>query len=266
MTASPFSIRRLDDDVAYVTGASAGIGRATALRLAALGAKVFLGARRLDRLHEAKADVESRVSGARVEVGVVDVTDRASLDAWLRHGEVAVGPCSIVVDNAGLALGRAHVDVLDERDQDTMIDTNVRAAIDVVRKTLPGMKVRGRGDIVVVTSIAGREPYAGGGVYCASKAALQAFARALRDELLGTDIRVLTFDPGLVETEFSVVRNKGDLSAARKPYEGLVPLSADDVADCIAFSLSRPRHMSVDAMTILASAQLGTQRFARRPA
>lgn len=260
----PFSIRRLDDDTAFITGASAGIGRATALKLAALGARVVLGARRKDRLDAVKAEVEAAVVGARVSALAVDVTDRAAVSAWLAAGEQAQGPCSILVDNAGLALGRAHVKDLTEADQDTMLDVNVRAAFDLVRKVVPGMIARGRGDIVLMASVAGSEPYAGGSIYCASKAALQAFARALRAELLGHDIRVLTLDPGLVETEFSLVRNKGDADAAKKPYEGLTPLSADDIADCAAFALSRPRHMSLDRMLILAQAQLGTQAFARK--
>ncbi|MDP2345917.1 MAG: SDR family NAD(P)-dependent oxidoreductase [Deltaproteobacteria bacterium] len=261
----PFSIRRLDDDTAFITGASAGIGRATAFKLAALGARVVLGARRVDRLHKVKAEIEAEVPAARVAAVAVDVTDRTALAAWLKEGEQALGPCSILVDNAGLALGRAHVADTTSADQDTVLDVNVRAAFDLVRLVLPGMKARGRGDLVLMASVAGSEPYAGGAVYCASKAAMQAFARSLRAELLGTDIRVLTLDPGLVETEFAMVRFGGDAAAAKKPYEGLTPLSADDVADCAAFALSRPRHMSLDRMLILAQAQLGTQAFARKP-
>jgi len=261
----PFSIRRLDDDTAFITGASSGIGRATAVKLAALGARVVLGARRQPQLDAVKKAIEAAVAGARVSAIAVDVTDRAAVDAWLAAGAAAQAPCTILVDNAGLALGRAHVKDLNQADQDTMLDVNVRAAFDLVRKALPGMTARGHGDIVLMASVAGLEPYAGGSIYCASKAAMQAFARALRAELLGTDIRVLCLDPGLVETEFSLVRNKGDADAARKPYEGLTPLTADDVADCVAFALSRPRHMSIDRMLVMAQAQLGTQAFARKP-
>ena len=260
----PFSIRRLDDDTAFITGASAGIGRATALKLAALGARVVLGARRGDRLQAVKAEIEAAVPQARVAAVVVDVTDRTAIASWLQQGEAALGPCSILVDNAGLALGRSHVADTTDADQDTVLDVNVRAAFDLVRAVLPGMKARGRGDLVLMASVAGTEPYAGGAVYCASKAALQAFARSLRAELLGSDIRVITLDPGLVETEFALVRFKGDTVAAQKPYEGLSPLTADDIADCAAFAVSRPRHMSLDRLLILAQAQLGTQQFARK--
>ncbi len=261
----PFSIRRLDDDTAFNTGASAGIGAATAKQLAALGARVVLGARRLDRLLAVKKEIEEEVSGARVSAIVVDVTDRGAVKDWLEQGEAQQGPCSILVDNAGLALGRAHLKDTTDEDADIVLDVNVRAAFDLVRRVVPGMLARGRGDVVLMASVAGSEPYAGGAIYCASKAALQAFARSLRAELLGTDVRVLTLDPGLVETEFSLVRNKGDAAAAKKPYEGLTPLTAFDVADCVAFALSRPRHVSLDRMLILAQAQLGTQAFARKP-
>ena len=260
----PFSVRRLDDDTAFITGASAGIGRATAMKLAALGARVVLGARRVDRLNEVKTGIEAAIPGALVAAIAVDVTDGAGLASWLHAGERALGPCSILVDNAGLALGRAHVADTSTADLDTVLSVNVRVAFELVRLVLPGMNARGRGDVVFLASVAGSEPYAGGAVYCASKAALQAFARSLRAELLGSDIRVLTLDPGLVETEFALVRFGGDVAAAKKPYEGLTPLTADDVADCAAFALSRPRHVSLDRMLILAQAQLGTQLFARK--
>lgn len=261
---NPISFASLSGEVAFVTGASAGIGAACARHLAALGAAVVLGARRLDRLEAVKADIEARVHGARVFTTSVDVTDSAAVDSWLAAGTAALGAPTILVDNAGLALGRAHVADLNDTDVDSMLDVNVRAAIRLVQRVVPGMKARGRGDIVLMASIAGTEAYAGGSIYCASKAALQAFGRSLRAELLGTDIRVLTLDPGLVETEFSMVRNRGDVAAATATYNGLEPLTADDVADCVAFALTRPRRLSLDRMQVMASAQLGTQAFFRR--
>jgi NADP-dependent 3-hydroxy acid dehydrogenase YdfG len=268
---SPISITRLDGQTAFVTGASAGIGAAVARHLALLGAHVVLGARRTDKLETQKAAIEAAIAeneGAAAAVGrvaaiAVDVTDAVAVDAWLKSGEAQCGAPSILVDNAGLALGRAHVADLDDADVDQMLNVNVRAAFRLVQKVVPGMKARGRGDIVLMASIAGTDPYAGGSVYCATKAALQTFGRCLRAELLGTDVRVLTFDPGLVQTEFSSVRFKGDAAAAQSPYQGLDPLVADDVADCVAFALTRPRRMSLDQMQILASAQLGTRAFAR---
>lgn len=252
--------RSLVDDTAYITGASAGIGKAVAFALAAAGARVHLGARRIDKLRDVKRDIEAAVPDARVSVGSVDVLDDAAVDAWLG---AAPAPCTILVPNAGLALGRAPVAELSMSDVDTMLDTNVRAVFALCRKVVPALLSGGRGDVVMMASVAGSEPYANGSIYCASKAALHAFARALRAELLGKDIRVLTFDPGMVETEFSLVRNKGDAAAAQKVYEGMHPLSAEDVADCVLFSLTRPRHMSIDRMLILASDQLGTQAVHR---
>lgn len=263
MTAGMTRTRSLVDDTAFITGASAGIGRALAFALAASGARVYLGARRLARLHEVKREIEAATPGARVDVGSVDVTDDASVDAWLAK---APAPCTILVPNAGLALGRAPVSELSVEDMDTMLDTNVRAVFALCRKVVPTLVAQGRGDVVMMASVAGSEPYANGSIYCASKAALHAFARALRAELLGKDVRVLTFDPGMVETEFSLVRTKGDAAAAKKVYEGMNPLSADDVADCVVFALTRPRHMSIDRMLILATDQLGTQTIHRRPA
>lgn len=261
MTATTGSARTLADDTAFITGGSSGIGRAVALALARAGAAVVLGARRLDRLEEVRQQLLHEVPGARVHVGRVDVTDGASVDAWLA---AAPWPCSILVPNAGLALGRARVDELDLHDIDTVLDTNVRAVFALTRKVLPGIRARGHGDVVMMASVAGSEPYANGSIYCASKAALQAFSRSLRAELLGEDIRVLTFDPGMVETDFALVRTRGDAAAAAKVYQGMRALSADDVAECVAFALTRPRHMSIDRMLILATDQLGTSQVHRR--
>ena len=256
--------RRLDDDVAYVTGASSGIGLAVALELARAGAALALGARRAPRLAQAADAIRAQVPGARVFSHALDVNDPASRAAWVAAAEGAAGPCSILVHNAGLALGRRAVADEDLREADTMLDTNVRSVMALSRALLPGMIARNRGDVVLIASVAGSEPYALGAAYCASKAAVQAFGRALRAELLGKDVRVLTFDPGLVDTEFSLVRFAGDRAAADKVYAGMRPLSATDVAECVAFALTRPRHISIDRMLILAADQLGTQAVHRR--
>ena len=256
--------RRLDDDVAYVTGASSGIGLAVALELARAGATLVLGARRVARLDAAAADIRGAVAGARIFTHQLDVNDAHSRAAWQAAAEAAAGPCSIVVHNAGLALGRRAVADEDLREADAMLDTNVRSVIALSRALLPGMIARNRGDVVLIGSVAGSEPYAMGAAYCASKAAVQAFGRALRAEMLGKDVRVLTFDPGLVETEFSLVRFAGDRAAADRVYAGMRPLAAADVAECVAFALTRPRHVSLDRMLILATDQLGTQAVHRR--
>lgn len=256
--------RRLDDDVAFITGASSGIGLAIAHELARAGAALALGARRVDRLQAAADAIRADVPGARVFVHPLDVNDADSRAAWIAAALHSAGPCSILVHNAGLALGRRSVAEEDLREADAMLDTNVRSVIALTRALLPGMIARNRGDVVLIASVAGSEPYAMGAAYCASKAAVQAFGRALRAELLGRDLRVLTFDPGMVDTEFSLVRFGGDGAAAGKVYAGMRPLTATDVAECVAFALTRPRRVSLDRMQILATDQLGTQAVHRR--
>lgn len=255
--------RRLDGEVAYITGASSGIGAACALRLVEHGASVVLGARREDRLAEVAAACRERADGAKVVALPLDVNDDASVDAFLTTGKQRAGDCTILVNNAGGAKGTGKVADADLADWDWMLDTNVRSLFRLTHKVLPGMIERDHGDVVMVASVAGIEPYPGGSVYCAAKAAVQAFSSALRQEVLGRNIRVITLDPGLVETEFSVVR-LGDVERAKKVYEGVTPLTADDVADCAAFALTRPRHMCLDRMLILATAQAGTRAIHRR--
>lgn len=255
--------RRLDGEVAYITGASSGIGAACALRLVEHGASVVLGARRQGRLAEVARACKERADGATVVALPLDVNDDASVDAFLAEGQRQAGSCTILVNNAGGSKGVGHVIDADPDDWDWTLDTNVRSLFRITQKVARGMVARDHGDIVMVASVAGVEPYAGGNVYSAAKAAVQAFATSLRLELLGKDIRVITLDPGLVETEFSLVR-LGDVAKAKKVYEGLTPMTAEDVADCAAFALTRPRRMCVDRMLILATDQAGTRAIHRR--
>ena len=197
---NPISFASLSAEVAYITGGSAGIGAACAHHLAALGAAVVLGARRTDKLEAVRSSILAATPAARVFVGAVDVADGAQVDRWLADGTAALGAPTILINNAGLALGREHLVDSKDADIDTVLDVNVRAAIRLVQRVLPGMKAKNHGDIVMMNSIAGSEPYQGGAVYCASKAAMQAFTRSVRAELLGTNVRVIGLDPGLVET------------------------------------------------------------------
>lgn len=253
---------KLFDHVAYVTGASSGIGAACARRLAEHGASVVLGARRTDRLAEVADDVKTLAPSVQVCALPLDVNDDASVDAFLKDAEAKVGPCDILINNAGLAAGKDPVVDADVADWDRMLSTNVRSLFVLTKKVLRGMLDRGHGDLVNIASMAGVEPYPGGSVYCASKAAVQAFAESLRHEVLGKNIRVMTMDPGMADTEFSLVR-LGSEEAAKDAYKGLIPLSGDDVADCVVFALSRPRHMSLDRMYICATAQAGTRNIHR---
>src|SRR5436305_2014035 len=208
--------------VAVVTGASSGIGAAAARQLADAGFDVVVGARRLDRLREVADPIGARALP-------LDVTETASVDAFCTE----VGACDVLVNNAGGALGLEPIAEADEEKWRWMYDANVLGVMRVTRALLPKIEASGNGHIVVVGSIAGIEVYDGGAGYTAAKHAAAAFTQTLRRELLGKPIRVTEVDPGLVETEFSLVRFGGDAERAKQPYVGMTPLTADDVADCI---------------------------------
>jgi hypothetical protein len=221
---------------AVVTGASSGIGRATAVRLAAEGFDVVAGARRVDRIPRAD----------RVRAVELDVTDDASVDAFCS----TVGPCRVLVNNAGGALGLDPVVDADLGAWQAMWDTNVLGTVRMVRALLPALESSGDGHVVNVGSIAGIEAYVGGAGYNAAKFAVHALTDVLRRETVGAPVRVSEILPGLVETEFSIVRFAGDEERAAKVYEGLTPLTADDVADVIAFMVTRPAHVNLASVLL----------------
>lgn len=255
-------MRRLEGKKAAITGASSGIGAATAEALAEAGAALFLGARRSDRLEAVAREIRSRVPGATIELHDLDVRDHASSEAFAR----AAGATDILVNNAGLARGLDPIATGDEAGWQETLDTNVMGVLRVSRQFLPGMLQRGSGHLVFVGSVAGIDAYAGGAVYCASKAAVTMIARTLRHELFGTGLRVSVVDPGLVAgTEFSVVRFAGDTERAAKPYLKTQPLTPGDVAECIAFAATRPPHVNVEDILVLATAQVGATKVSRQP-
>ena len=222
---------------AVVTGASSGIGYATAVRLAAEGFDVVAGARRVERL--------PTVDGVR---GVpLDVTDDDSVAAFC----AAVGDCRVLVNNAGGALGLDPVAGADLDGWRRMWDTNVLGTVRLVQALLPALEASGDGHVVNVGSIAGVEPYVGGAGYNGAKAALHAMTEVLRRETVAAPVRVSEVLPGMVETEFSVVRFGGDAARAAAVYEGLTPLTADDVADVIAFVVTRPAHVNLATVLLL---------------
>jgi NADP-dependent 3-hydroxy acid dehydrogenase YdfG len=224
---------------AVITGASSGIGEQTALRLADEGFNVVLGARRIDRIEEI-----ARKCGGR---GLpVDVTDASSIDQFV----AAIDSADVLVNNAGLAAGLDPIAELPDESMTVMFETNVLGLIRVTRALLPKLIASGRGHIVNLGSIAGFEVYPGGGGYTASKHAVRAISRTLRLELLGEPVRVTEIAPGLVETEFSVVRFAGDEEKAGKLYEGLTPLTGADIADCIAWAVTRPPHVNIDELVV----------------
>jgi NADP-dependent 3-hydroxy acid dehydrogenase YdfG len=227
--------------VAVVTGASSGIGAATARRLAAEGFEVVLGARRTERL-QAGAD---GICGARALALVV--TDPASVGRFCAE----VSECRVLVNSAGGALGRDSVAEAVEDEWAWMYDANVLGVMRMTKALLPALEASGDGHVVMVGSIAGHEPYVGGAGYNAAKFGLRAMTKVLRLELLGTPVRVTSIDPGMVETEFSVVRFHGDTEKAAAVYAGTTPLTADDIADCIAFAVTRPSHVNIDTMVVM---------------
>jgi NADP-dependent 3-hydroxy acid dehydrogenase YdfG len=229
---------------ALVTGASSGIGAATVRALAAAGFETVAAARRLERCEELAGEVSGRALR-------LDVTDPASAESLAEQ----LTDVDVIVHSAGGALGLEPVGAADEELWRTMYETNVLGVMRVTKALLPALERSGDGHIVVLGSVAGVEVYPGGGGYTAAKHAVNALARTLRLELLGKPIRVTEVAPGLVETEFSLVRFGGDAERAASVYEGLKPLSGDDIAEVIAFAVTRPPHVNVDYVGVKPTAQ-----------
>lgn len=242
--------------VAVVTGASSGIGAAAARRLAGEGFRVVLGARRLEQLEEVAASI-----GDGAAAYALDVTDAASVDAFC----AAVTECRLLVNNAGGALGRDTVAEADEAQWQWMYDANVLGVMRMTKALLPKLVDSGDGHVITIGSIAGIEPYPGGAGYNAAKHAVRAVMDVLRMELLGQPVRVSEIDPGMVETEFSIVRFGGDTDAAAKVYEGMTPLTADDIAECIAWVATRPSHVDIDQMVVRPRDQARATMVFRNP-
>ena len=229
---------------AVVTGASSGIGAATARALAAAGYSVVVGARRMDRLEALAAEIGGRAIQ-------LDVTDRASVEAFAAQ----VPLVNLLVNNAGGALGLEPIAQSVDEHWRTMWETNVLGLMLVTRALLPALEASGAGHIVNVGSIAGLESYPGGAGYTSVKHGVVAITETLRIELLGKPIRVTEVDPGMVETDFSLVRFDGDEERAKKVYAGVTPLTAEDIADCIAWVATRPPHVNIDHMRVTPLAQ-----------
>ena len=237
-----------------ITGASAGIGEATARLFAKEGRNLILIARREDRLTKLVEELDS----VDVKIFGVDVTDHSALETIFKHlNDVSI---DVVVNNAGLALGRDTFDQYDFKDAETMIDVNITAFLKVAHLALPFLK-KSQGHLVNLGSIAGIEAYKGGAVYCGTKHFVHAFSRALRQDLLGTGVRVTIIAPGNVETEFSVVRHKGDKAKADAVYQGWRHLKAEDIADAINYAVTRPKHVDIEHMTVMPTDQAGITVF-----
>ncbi|WP_019986720.1 SDR family NAD(P)-dependent oxidoreductase [Rudanella lutea] len=251
---------------ALITGATSGIGRATAEAFAALGYRLILCGRRTDRLTEL---TDLFAPQTPVTTLTFDVRDRQGVENallslpadWQQDGHPLV---DILVNNAGNAHGLSAIQDGDVADWDQMIDGNVQGLLYVSKAVIPGMVDRGRGHIVNISSIAGKQTYANGAVYCASKAAVEALSTGMRLDLTQHGIKVTNIAPGAVETEFSVVRFKGDTERAAKVYEGFEPLTANDIADTIVYAVTAPAHVTIADLTILASAQAAATTLYRK--
>ena len=246
-----------DRRIAVVTGASAGIGAATARRLAKEGFTIVAGARRVDRLEALAGEIDATVLE-------LDVREADSVDAFAAEIDGRFGRVDVLVNNAGLALGLAPVDQTPDEDWIVMLETNVVGLLRVTRALLPLLRKAPHAHIVNLGSIAGFEVYKGGAGYTASKHAVRAVSRTLRLELNGEPIRVTEVAPGMVETEFSLVRFKGDREAAGNVYKGVQPLSAEDIADIIAFCVTRPPHVDIDEVVVRPVAQAAAYMVARK--
>jgi 3-hydroxy acid dehydrogenase/malonic semialdehyde reductase len=241
-------VTALHGKTAIVTGASSGIGAATAAALRREGARVAVGARRTDRLD---GDLALEL----------DVTDPESCERFVGRVVEELGPLDILVNGAGLALGREPFDASSEEDERTVLETNVNGLIRMTRLCLPHL--RDGGHIVNLGSVAGRQAYENAALYVTSKFAVRGFTYALREDLLGRPVRITTVDPGLVETDFSLVRFRGDAEKARAVYTGVEAMRPDDIADCVLFALTRPPHVNVDELVVKALAQSSGGRILR---
>jgi 3-hydroxy acid dehydrogenase/malonic semialdehyde reductase len=252
-----------DNRVVLITGASSGIGAASAKALARAGFRLALGARRVERVQQLAKEITAEV-GHTPFVQELDVTSPQSAESFVSAAVRHYGTIHVLLNNAGLARGRTYVaEAKDDAEWEEMIETNVLGLLRMTRLVLPHLIESGDGHVINLGSIAGRVAYAGGSAYCGSKFAVRAITEALREELLGKPVRVTTIDPGMVKTEFSLVRFHGDQEQADAVYAGMTPLVAEDIADCIVFAATRPAHVNIDAVVVTARDQCGPTKVVR---
>lgn len=250
-------MQRLENRLALVTGASAGIGAATARALTAEGARCLLVARRRERLEALAAELEGAIPV------VADVTDREGLERAVAAALPDGRRVDLAVLNAGLARGTEPLQAGDPAEWSEVLDTNVKGVLHGLSLVLPGMVERGAGHVVLLGSVAGRWVYPGGAVYCASKHAVRALYEGARLDAAGSGVRFTTVDPGMVETEFSEVRFRGDREKAAGVYEGFQPLAPEDVADAIRYAVTRPPHVDVGELVLWPTAQASVRDVKR---
>lgn len=249
--------------IAIITGASAGIGEATAYALAEIGYDVIITGRRKERLEELQSEIESKYKVKALPLAF-DVRNYEETKQALEGLPAEWSSVDVLVNNAGLAAGLEPVQEGKVDNWERMIDTNIKGLLYVTRTIAPGMIKRQKGHILNVGSIAGKEVYANGNVYCATKHAVDALSRGMRLDMVHDGIKVTNIAPGLVETEFSLVRFDWDSDKAKNVYQGFVPLSGKDIADCIAFAVTRPAHVTIADMLIYPTAQGSATTIAKK--
>jgi 3-hydroxy acid dehydrogenase / malonic semialdehyde reductase len=249
----------------FLTGASAGIGAATAYAFAAEGARLLLAARRMEKL-TVVADQALERGAAEVNAFELDVRDQPAVAEAVAGLPAEWSAIDILINNAGLSRGLDKLYEGKIEDWEEMIDTNVKGLLYVTRAVVPGMVKRGSGHVVNLGSTAGELPYPGGAVYCASKAAVKSINDGLRQDVLGTPVRVTSIDPGMVETDFSLVRFRGDDARAATVYQGVIPLTPEDVADAIVWTVSRPVHVNIAHVLMTSVSQANSLMFHRESA
>ena len=253
----------LQDRIVLITGASSGIGSATARGFAQAGAKLILTARRQDRL-EQLADELGKEFASSTQLLPLDVRDAIAVESAISNLSADWSSIDVLINNAGLSRGLDKLYEGSFSDWEEMIDTNIKGLLYLTRAIVPGMISRGRGHVVNLGSTAGHQTYPNGNVYCATKAAVRVISEGLKQDLLGTPVRVSSVDPGLVETEFSQVRFRGDTQRAKKVYQGLTPLTPADVADVIFFCATRPPHVNISEVLLMPTDQAGSMLFNRQ--
>ncbi len=256
----------LQNQIVLITGASSGIGAACAKLFASAGAKLILAARRQERLQElADSLVETdHDKSEQIHLLKLDVRDRSAVESAISSLPSAWSEIDILINNAGLSRGLDKLYQGKFEDWEEMIDTNIKGLLYLSRYVVPGMVSRDRGHVINIGSIAGYQTYPGGNVYCGTKAAVRAISEGLKQDLLGTSIKVTSVDPGMVETEFSEVRFHGDTERADKVYQGVTPLTAEDVADVVFFCATRPAHVNINQVILMPVDQASATLVNRR--
>lgn len=256
--------KSLDDAPwALVSGASSGIGRATALRLADAGYHLVLLARRRERLQQLEAEILQTRGHCQIELAVLDLQNAQSVERWAALNQRKLSRVELLVNNAGLAKGTDSLVTSKRRDWDAMIDTNIKGLLVLTRALLPGMRKHARGHVINIGSVAGRWVYPGGAVYCATKFAVRALSEGLRMDVAGSGIRVTLLEPGMLESEFSVVR-LGSKEAAAQVYQGMKPLLPEDIADMVHWVATLPQHVNVQELVVFPTDQAAVGQVWRR--